>query len=151
VKKEIVLVIAIVLIISTLFLLKQKYQEYKYKKHYCELLIDGPDPYRGFPKGYAMRQYYHCVLSLREDINCYQKYRQEIIECQCSGKIKMSEEEIRRHLTGGAMDKICQDTAKVCAENRNEFTSDENLKRAMLIVCIEKTRKACDDLGIKWK
>ncbi|MFA5187780.1 MAG: hypothetical protein WC460_00265 [Patescibacteria group bacterium] len=153
-KKKIALVIVIVLIISTLLLLKQKYQEYKYRKHYCELLLNGSDPYRGFPKGYAIRQYYHCIMSdqaYRENTNCYQQYRQEIIDCQQSSEKKMSEEEIRRHLTGGAMDEICQDTAKLCTESQKEFTGDEDLKKAMLILCIEKTRKACTDLGIEWK
>jgi len=149
VKKKIGLVIAIALIISALFLLKQKYQEYKYKKHYCELLIDGPDPYRGFPKGYAMRQYYHCVLSFREDINCYQKYRQEIIDCQSSNKEKMSEEEIKHHLTGGGMGIFCKDPAKECIAGQEGSQGDELLKKALIQDCIERTRKACDDLGLK--
>ncbi|MFA5187772.1 MAG: hypothetical protein WC460_00225 [Patescibacteria group bacterium] len=135
-----------------LSVLREHYVQYKYHQQYCEELLDSSAPNTGYPKNYsAMRQYYHCVLSLNEDVNCYQKYRQEIIDCQQSSKEKMSEEEIKRHLAGGAIEEICQDTAKLCTESQKEFTGDEDLKKAMLILCIEKTRKACTDLGIEWK
>ncbi|OGY41597.1 MAG: hypothetical protein A2Y82_01255 [Candidatus Buchananbacteria bacterium RBG_13_36_9] len=137
---------AIVLIISALFLLKQKYQEYKYEKQYCEVMINGPDPYSRSPKGFAMSLYYECINSPRESGNCYAKYHQEMIDCLEFRKETMTEEEIKMHLTGGLMEKRCQDSANYCNDYHGAFPDYPGIEEAMTQYCIWKIEKACADL-----
>jgi len=142
------------LLLPVKILLPNRYKNIQIKNYsqeeLCERLLNGEDPYYGIPKGYAMRQYFHCVLSLHNSGPCYLRYRQEIIFCLIQRNETMSEDEIKLHLTGGIMEEKCQNIELSCAPGQESDLGDPKDKEFEVFFknyCEAKLKKECSDLN----